>query len=73
MDGETLLYSDETMTMLHLNESAAAVWRLCDGTRSVGEIVAFLQAAYPGASSAIEADVCEIIGEFSGQDVLRLD
>lgn len=38
LDGETLVYDLKTHTACHLNETSAAVWRLCDGTRSVADI-----------------------------------
>lgn len=39
---ETLVYDLMTHTACHLNETSATVWRLCDGTRTVGEISAEL-------------------------------
>lgn len=42
-----------------LNETAAEILRLCDGTRTVPEIVAELQRRYPTAE--VEADVLELI------------
>ena len=73
MEGEILLYCLDRKTMLQLNESAAAVWRLCDGQRSVGEIVALLSEAFPAASHEIEADIHEIVDRFVGEEVLTLD
>ena len=45
IDGELLIY-DRTRDRAHcLNETAAAIWKLCDGRRSVGEIAAQLSGA----------------------------
>ena len=45
IDGELLIY-DRTRDRAHcLNGTAAAIWKLCDGRRSVGEIAAQLSGA----------------------------
>src|ERR1700687_761084 len=38
VDGELLVYDRERDRAHCLNETAAAIWRLCDGRTSVGEI-----------------------------------
>ena len=73
MEGEFLLYNHKKMTTIYLNESAVAVWRLCDGQRSVAAIVDFLKAAYPGAARQLEGDVCGTIQQFVDEDILTLD
>jgi len=51
IDGELLIY-DRTRDRAHcLNETAAAIWKLCDGRRSVGEIAAQLSGAGADGSS----------------------
>lgn len=42
--------------MLALNQEAALVWRLCDGDRTLAEIIRLLQDAYPD-SEGVEGDV----------------
>jgi Coenzyme PQQ synthesis protein D (PqqD) len=73
MEGEFLLYNHERMTTIYLNESAAAVWRLCDGQRTVAAIVEFLRAVYPGAARQLEADVCGAIQQFVNDHMVTLD
>lgn len=73
MEGESLLYSHDKMTMFHLNQSAAVIWQLCDGQRTVSEIVDFLTSAYPDLSRQLERDVCSTIQQLVEDDVLRLD
>jgi hypothetical protein len=50
---------------VHLNETAALVWELCNGTRTVGQIEDLLREAYPEAHERIVTDV--------GQALRRLD
>ena len=64
MDGESLLYCHEKMTMVYLNESAAVIWRLCDGQRTVGQIIDVLKSAYPNLSHQMDAEVCDTIQQF---------
>jgi hypothetical protein len=44
---EILLYRPTTHTAIHLNGMAAAIWKLCDGTRTINDIVDCLAAEYP--------------------------
>jgi hypothetical protein len=73
MEAEFLLYNHETMTTIYLNESAATVWRLCDGQRTVAGIVDFLRAAYPSAALQLEGHVCDAIQQFVSGGMLMLD
>lgn len=43
VDGETLLYVEETHQASCLNPPAVRIWRLCDGERTVEQIAAQLQ------------------------------
>ena len=72
MDGECLLYSHDRMTMVHLNDSAAAIWRLCDGKRTVGEITEALAESFPDVASSIGADVPELIEQLVHENVMEL-
>ena len=73
MEGEGLLYSHEKMTLIYLNESAAVIWRLCDGQRTVAQVVDFLKSAYPDLSPQLDGDVCGMIQQFIDRDMLELD
>jgi pyrroloquinoline quinone biosynthesis protein D len=42
MEGEILLYKTGTHKAVYLNETAALVWKLCDGERTVREIANLL-------------------------------
>jgi len=72
LEGESLLYSHEKMAMVYLNESAAAIWRLCDGERTVAEIVEVLAAAFPDLAGSIGAEVPEMIERLVNEDVMEL-
>jgi hypothetical protein len=46
MDDELLLYHPGRTTTLYCNDTSALVWRLCDGTLSVDDIVKLLTEEY---------------------------
>lgn len=72
MDGETILYEDVAKKMIYLNESATAVFQLCDGQRSVLEIIELLAANYPDASATMSQDVVSVIDYLVQEGALRL-
>jgi hypothetical protein len=71
MAGESLLYSDVTNKTVYLNDTASAIWKLCDGTRSVEELVALLREAYEDSGHDFEADVRGTIDDLLAQGALR--
>lgn len=46
LDGEGILYDESTSQTHRLNQTALAVWRLCDGQRTTHEIAEEMTAAY---------------------------
>src|SRR6266571_4376587 len=49
LEGETLVYDEDRHQAHCLNGPSAAVWRACDGTRTMTEVAALLGDQYPGA------------------------
>ncbi len=49
VEDEVVLYDEDRQQTLHLNTTAALVWRLLDGDRSCGDIQALLTEAYDDA------------------------
>ena len=56
LEGESMLYHGAEGKALYLNETASMIWRLCDGTRSVGAIEGLIGDAYPDAPQ-LSADI----------------
>ena len=42
IDGEISVYHPTLTTAIYLNETGALIWELCDGNRSVGDIIDLL-------------------------------
>lgn len=70
MDGELLLYHPPSAMTLHLNGSSAVVWQLCDGKRSIAEIVQLVTEAYPEQAEQIPGDVQSVIEDLLRRNVL---
>ena len=70
MDEEILLYRPSTHKAIHLNGTAAVIWRLCDGTRTVTDLVDCLVAEFPDAKPRIAHDVQEAIDQLLREGAL---
>jgi len=71
-DGTPVLLSPERG--LRLGETAAAALALCDGRRTLPEIVDALERRYPGAARArIEEDVVRLLTDLHARGVVDLD
>ncbi len=57
IDDELLLFHPATTRIVYCNATAGLIWRLCDGERTVGEMIALLAEAYPEAAATLAADV----------------
>jgi len=72
LDNEILVYHPDGMTAFALNETAAVIWRLCNGERTVAEIVEVLQTAYPEAAATMSREVNEGVLALLSHGVIRL-
>lgn len=56
-ENEILLYDSGKTQVVYLNETAALVWQLCDGQRTVAQLRALILDAYPEQSDQIHPDI----------------
>ena len=61
MESENLLYRLGAHKAIHLNDSATLIWKLCDGSRTVQDIIDLLKKEYPDSEAAVDGDVREAI------------
>ena len=71
VDGCASLYSPVTANVVTLNETATQIWRRCDGTRTLGEIVDDLAATYGVGPDTIAAEVAHVVTGLMQQRLLR--
>lgn len=72
MGGELLLFHPARGRVLYCNQPAALIWRLCDGERTVSEIVELLAEAYPEAGDQVAEDVAAALEHFVSAHALDL-
>lgn len=56
-DNEILLYSEVSTQAVYLNDAAHAVWQLCQGDVTIGQIVEYLEGVFPEQRQQIRNDV----------------
>lgn len=57
LDDNTAIYDEVGHVLIMLNPGASAVWELCDGSATAGEIVSRLAEGYAAAKDEIRTDV----------------
>jgi hypothetical protein len=70
VEGEVLLYHPAQTRAIYLNPSAAVIWGLCDGRRSVREIVRVVGESYPDAGAELTEDVTTVVRQLRESGVL---
>jgi Coenzyme PQQ synthesis protein D (PqqD) len=59
-----LLFNMDDGNYYSLNEVGCRIWQLCDGTRSVADIIHTLSAEYDVSTDVLGQDVLEMLEEF---------
>ena len=73
MEDESLLYHDKLKKSIYLNDSATVIWKLCDGTRSIPDIIALLNGAYGETGIDVAADVEAAIVKLVSERAIRFE
>lgn len=60
-----LLFNMDDGNYYSLNDVGCRVWELCDGTRSVADIIGILSAEYDVSTDVLAQDVIEVLDQFS--------
>jgi coenzyme PQQ biosynthesis protein PqqD len=71
--GQTVLLRLEDGGYYALDEVGAMIWELCDGGRSVGEIVGLLCEEFDAPAAIVQADVLEFIDDLRRERLLVFD
>jgi hypothetical protein len=72
MDDEIVVYHTSLTTSLYFNETGALVWQLCDGKRTVGQIIDVLCQMYPESADQIKPEVSALIASLLDKQVAEL-
>jgi hypothetical protein len=58
---DTLLFNMNDGNYYSLNEIGGRIWELCDGNRSVSQLITALAAEYDASGDVLEQDVMELL------------
>jgi hypothetical protein len=72
IDGETVLLNIDARELLGVNEVAARVWALCDGTHTLAEISATIAAEFEVDAETALADARGFVEELHKAGALEL-
>jgi coenzyme PQQ biosynthesis protein PqqD len=70
VEGQTILLRVDDGGYYAIDEVGAAIWGLCDGVRSVGEIVVELSREFDASEETIENDVLEFVEDLRRERLL---
>lgn len=68
--GQTVLLRLDDGSYYALDEVGARVWELCDGRRSLGDVVATLCAEFEAPESTVREDVLDFVSQLRGERLL---
>jgi glutamate synthase domain-containing protein 3 len=66
VEGQTVLLDITSGEYFALNEVGGRVWELCDGARTVAEVVAVLCAEYDAPDTLVMTDASELLEGLAG-------
>ena len=64
LDGEAVIFDEETTELHHLNPTATIVFGLCDGTATMRQMAADISEAFGVPAPDVEAQVRGLIRQF---------
>lgn len=73
LDTEALVVDVKGGLLYPLNTVGARIWELCDGARSVDEIVAALAAEFEAPEATVRADAVEFIERLADAKLVSIE
>ena len=64
LDGEAVIYDEETSDLHHLNPTATIVFGLCDGAATIADISTDISPAFGVPADEVEGQVRTLIRQF---------
>jgi hypothetical protein len=71
IDDELLLYHPSQTVIMYCNPSASLIWQLCDGERTIEEIISLLSAAYEQPVEAMTSEVTTTLQQFHQRQAIE--
>lgn len=70
LDGEAVIFDEQTADLHHLNPTATIVFGLCDGTATMAEIATDISEAFGVPGAEVEAQVRGLVRRFRKANLL---
>lgn len=70
VDGEVIVLNHRLGEIHQLNATASFVWNLCDGQKSVEDIISLVAREYGGSAVEVDMDIRRVIVQFLEKELL---
>jgi hypothetical protein len=70
LDGEQVVYDPASHEIVVLNETAAFVFGLCDGTRSVVDLLGALERRYDAPAARLRSDLLAVLDDLRAKRLI---
>lgn len=70
VEGQTVLLDIASGEYFSLNKVGGRVWELCDGTRTVADMVEVICAEYDAPETTVLSDACELLEGLAGEGLV---
>ncbi len=71
IDGEIVLYDPKRNRVHTLNPTAAVIWQLCDGSRTVDQLAEDMAIMYDMDQVVVKRDLIQVLEDFGKAHLLR--
>lgn len=71
LDGEAVVYDEETLDLHHLNPTATIVFGLCDGTETIPEMAGDISDAFGVPLDEVEPQIRGLLRQFRKAKLLE--
>ncbi len=70
LDGEAVVFDEQSCDLHYLNPTATLVFGLCDGSGTIDELAADIAAAYGADEEQVRRDVSAVVEDFGRSGLL---
>ena len=70
MEEAVVLLDADSGKYYSLDEVGGRTWDLCDGTRTLRQLVAVISEEYEASANVVEADITELLTELTGENLV---
>jgi hypothetical protein len=70
LEGEAVVYDRSGKRATYLNDTATVIWKLCNGTSTITDIIEMLAKEYPENVASIASDVDETINRLVAERLI---